>query len=98
MRKRVAAFILTLALVFAAVPASAQTAVPPAGPIYVVQEGDTLWDIAARFNVTVDEIVTANDLAGQDIYPGNRLVIPGLEGLSGTLITTPVPFGETLRN
>jgi murein DD-endopeptidase MepM/ murein hydrolase activator NlpD len=37
-------------------------------------------------------------MASQDIFPGNQLIIPGLSGMSGTLITKPVPFGESLRS
>ena len=98
MRKRIAAFILTFLLIFSANPVSAQTPNPPPGPIYIVQEGDTLWDIAARFNVSVADIQTVNNMSTQNIFVGDRLVIPGLEGLSGTLVTEPVPFGETLRS
>ena len=42
--------------------------------------------------------MAANGLPNADIYVGDRLVIPGLEGLNGTLITKIVPFGETLRS
>lgn len=42
--------------------------------IYIVREGDTLWDIAQRYNVTVEEIRSWNSLNGGDrIYPSNRL-------------------------
>lgn len=96
MRKRITAFILAFLLIASATPVSAQTPAPPAGPVYIVQEGDTLWDIAARFNVSVTDIQAINNMSTQDIFVGNELVIPGLEGLSGTLITKPMPFGETL--
>ena len=93
---------LSLALAFSATPASAQAPTPtppsPAGPIYIVQEGDTLWEIAALFDTGVEDIMAANGLPNVDIYVGNRLVIPSLEGLYGTLITRIVPFGETLRS
>jgi len=100
MNKRITAIILALFLIFSATPASAQTATPPPGPIYIVQEGDSLWDIAARFNVSVDAIAAANNMASQEIFVGDRLVIPGLEGmgLSGILVTQPVPFGESLQS
>ena len=96
MYKRIAAFILTLFLIFSVTPVSAQTPTPAPGPVYVVQEGDTLWDIAARFNVSVSAIQTANNMSSQNIFVGDKLIIPGLEGLSGTLVTKPVPFGESL--
>jgi murein DD-endopeptidase MepM/ murein hydrolase activator NlpD len=85
-------------LLFSATPASAQTLTPVPGPIYIVQSGDTLWDIAIRFNVSVTEIMTINNRVNQEIFVGDQLIIPGLPGLSGTLITQPVPFGESLRS
>jgi murein DD-endopeptidase MepM/ murein hydrolase activator NlpD len=96
MHKRIAALILAVLLIVPATPVSAQTSTPPAGPVYIVQAGDTLWDIASRFNVDVTDLQTINNLPTQDIFVGDKLIIPGLEGLSGTLITKPVPFGETL--
>jgi len=98
MRKRNAILILAFLLVASVIPASAQTATPPSGPVYIVQEGDTLWDIAIRFNVSVEDIQAINNMSTQDIFVGNELIIPGLEGLSGTLIFQPVPFGETLQS
>jgi murein DD-endopeptidase MepM/ murein hydrolase activator NlpD len=98
MYKRLAAFILAFFLISSTKPVSAQTPTPPPGPVYIVQAGDTLWDIAARFSVSVDDLVAANSLSGQDIFVGDRLVIPGLEDLSGILVTKPVPFGESLQS
>jgi LysM repeat protein len=75
-------------------PAAAQAS----GPIYIVQSGDTLWSIAARFNVTVDELMTANGIANADMLSaGQQLIIPGLEGLTGILDTEVVGFGDSLR-
>ena len=42
--------------------------------------------------------MAANNIVSPDIFVGDRLVIPGLSELSGTLITQPVPFGESLRS
>jgi len=42
--------------------------------IYVVKEGDTLWSIAKKFNLTISEIKTWNHLTEADrIYPEDRL-------------------------
>jgi len=98
MCKRIAAFTLAFLLIVSATPVSAQTATPPPGPIYIVQAGDTLWSIASQFDVSVADIESINNMSTTDIYVGNKLVIPGLAGLSGTLITQPVPFGETLSS
>jgi membrane-bound lytic murein transglycosylase D len=42
--------------------------------IYVVKEGDTLWSIAKKFNLTISEIKTWNHLNETDqIHPEDRL-------------------------
>ncbi|GER78855.1 MAG: LysM peptidoglycan-binding domain-containing protein [Chloroflexi bacterium] len=68
-------------------------------PYYIVQEGDSLWGIAARFGVTLEDLQEANQIsdAGQ-VAIGARLIIPGLQGVSGQLDTTTVAYGETLRS
>lgn len=43
---------------------------------YVVQAGNTLWDIARDHDVTVKAIVAANDLEDDTIIPGQVLTIP----------------------
>lgn len=44
---------------------------------YVVQTGDTLTKIAAKFGVTAKQIQNANNLSNPDwIYPGQVLIIP----------------------
>ncbi|HUF38181.1 MAG TPA: peptidoglycan DD-metalloendopeptidase family protein [Anaerolineales bacterium] len=70
-----------------------------AGPIYIVAEGDTLSGIAVRFGVTVQDLVAANNLSDANaLRVGDRLVIPGLEGITGILETAPVGPGESLRS
>jgi membrane-bound lytic murein transglycosylase D len=42
--------------------------------IYVVKEGDTLWKIAKKYNLTVSDIRAWNDLNRKDqIHPAERL-------------------------
>jgi LysM repeat protein len=49
---------------------------------YVVQPGDSLWSIAARFGVSVQAIASANQITNPHaIYVGQTLTIP----------TTPSP-------
>ena len=69
-----------------------------AEPTYIVQGGDTLWSIAQQFNVSLTDLETANDLSGSNIYAGEKLIIPGLEGISGTLTVAQVQFGQTLSS
>lgn len=44
--------------------------------IYFIQEGDSLWEIAKRYNTTVKEIVETNDIEDpENIIPGNTIII-----------------------
>lgn len=45
-------------------------------PFYIVQPGDTLWDIAVKFGVSVDMLRAANNLTGNVIVPGQVLYLP----------------------
>ncbi len=50
---------------------------PGTGRTYVVQPGDTLSAIAARFGTTAAAIATANNITNPSlIYPGQVLIIP----------------------
>jgi murein DD-endopeptidase MepM/ murein hydrolase activator NlpD len=72
---------------------------PENGPVYVVQQGDSLWDIAYRFHVSETALENANNITDPDqIAVGQPLVIPGLEGIQGELITQQVAFGDTLAS
>jgi murein DD-endopeptidase MepM/ murein hydrolase activator NlpD len=69
------------------------------GPEYVVQAGDSLWDIALRFRVTMDDLARVNGITDPNqLVVGAHLIIPGLEGIQGVLITRTIPYGETLRS
>ncbi|HSG43595.1 MAG TPA: peptidoglycan DD-metalloendopeptidase family protein [Anaerolineales bacterium] len=66
---------------------------------YIVQEGDALWSIAARFGVSLDELQQENNITDpSQVGIGARLVIPGLQGISGELDTITVSYSETLRS
>lgn len=68
-------------------------------PYYIVQENDSLWEIAVRFGVSLDDLQQANKIsdAGQVVI-GARLIIPGLNGVNGQLNAVTVIYGETLRS
>ena len=90
-------FMGVLSLTFYA-PANAQEQ-RQGEPYYMVREGDSLWQIAARFGVTLGELQEANGIRdpGQ-VVVGTKLVIPGLRGVSGPLDAVTVSYGETLRS
>ena len=54
---------------------SAADSTPSAPRTYQVTRGDTLVEIAHRFDVTVQELQAWNDLNGTRLYPGQRLQI-----------------------
>lgn len=70
----------------------------PSGPVYVVESGDTFTSIAIKFGVTVDDLIKANpQLDPNFLSIGAEVVIPGLEGIQGKLVTSSIPLGESLR-
>lgn len=42
---------------------------------YIVQPGDSLWDVAKRYYTTTEQIMAANQLSGEEVKPGDRLII-----------------------
>jgi murein DD-endopeptidase MepM/ murein hydrolase activator NlpD len=68
-------------------------------PIYIVQAGDTLNLIAQKFGVPVRDLISANNLSDPNsLGIGDRLIIPGLEGIHGILAADVVPLGFDLRS
>ena len=45
-------------------------------PFYVVQPGDTLWDIAVDYGITVDTLKSANVALDEFIKPGDLVYLP----------------------
>lgn len=58
-------------------PSSTSTPDVPELTYYTVQAGDTVWDIADHFGISVQELVDANQLVEPDrLQPGQQLIIP----------------------
>jgi murein DD-endopeptidase MepM/ murein hydrolase activator NlpD len=71
----------------------------PSGPVYIVQSGDNLTSIASQFGITQDELIAANAITDPNLLAvGDQLIIPGLEGITGVLMTRKVAFGSTLNS
>ncbi|NJC96208.1 MAG: hypothetical protein C3F07_05290 [Anaerolineales bacterium] len=96
MFKRISILLLLTGLLFTATrPVSAQAS----GPVYIIQSGDTLSFIAARFNVSLDELIAANPSINPNfLSEGQQVVIPGLEGVTGVLETEVITLGDSLRS
>ena len=43
---------------------------------YTVEKGDTLWNIANKYGVTVNDIMKANNLTSSTLSIGQELIIP----------------------
>lgn len=61
---------------------------------YTVRSGDTLADIAARFGTTVQTLRELNFLLDDNIFAGQVLMVPYIEGMTaeGAPTPTPAPF------
>lgn len=93
MLKRLVSILLLLLLFVPARAVDAQS-----GPVYVVESGDTFYSIAIKFGVTIDQIVAANPQIDPTMLAiGMEVIIPGLEGVEGKLVTQTIQLGETLR-
>jgi LysM repeat protein len=94
-RNRIVATLLVFLTLFVAQPALAQ------GQVHVVQQGETLSSIAARYGSTPQAIASANSLANANyIYAGQRLTIPtgGGSGAVAAGGTYTVRAGDTLSS
>ena len=62
---------------------------------YIVQRGDSLYSIAAKYNTTVDALKEVNNLTSNILSVGQVLKLPTVEETSGT-ITYTVQRGDSL--
>ncbi|MEJ2668070.1 MAG: LysM peptidoglycan-binding domain-containing protein [Deinococcales bacterium] len=63
--------------------------------VYVVQPGDTLYNIALAFNLSVDDLIAYNDLNGSVIHPGQTLKLKPSSPAPAPLVVTVQP-GDSL--
>jgi len=62
---------------------------------YTVQKNDTPWIISNKFSVNLNELLKVNNLNnGQNIYPGQTLVIP--KGSASSNVTPPSSTNPTV--
>ena len=95
MTKRIFPFFLLLFLIIPFQPVHAQTS----GPVYIVQPGDSLSSIASDFNISVNDLITANNITDPNLLAaGQQLTIPGLEGVSGVVDKTRINIGDSYRS
>ena len=86
---------LTDAVVGAVVNYIGGTYSPTVGTYYTVQSGDSLWSIAKKYGITVDELKKANNLTSNSLSIGQKLRIP-IEEEESLPSTYVVKSGDTL--
>ena len=64
---------------YVATASAASTHTPPPSGIHHVHKGDSLWNIAKRYNTTVEKIKALNRLRSNNLYIGQKLNIPGYQ-------------------
>ena len=69
---------------------------PESGNYYVVQNGDSLWKIANKYGITVDELKNLNGLTNNNLTVGQILEIPGNSDDSNNSGTYTVKPGDSL--
>lgn len=71
-------------------------AAAPSGNVYTVKSGDSLWSIAKKYGITVDDLKNANNLTSNLLNIGQKLIIPSGEEENVEYTTYTVKSGDTL--
>jgi murein DD-endopeptidase MepM/ murein hydrolase activator NlpD len=71
----------------------------PSATLYTVASGDTLFRIAQRFGLTLNELAQANNIFDPSlIYAGQQLIIPSLASEATPTLTLPTPLTNIVLN
>lgn len=78
-------------------------AVADANNVYVVRSGDNLWTIARNFNMTVEQLMSRNNLTSDRLDVGDKIYVTGRPAAAATPSraiypkpeVTPPPVAET---
>ncbi len=67
---------------------------------YVVAVGDTVTSIAQKFNISTNSILWSNNISGNNITPGVKLLIPPVSGIVYTVKAgdTPASLAQTYQS
>jgi cell wall-associated NlpC family hydrolase len=61
---------------------------------HTVKPGESLYAIGKKYQVNTEEILAANQLSGETIRVGQKLVVPGVEAKRGNSVTKNVSQSE----
>ena len=63
---------------------------------YTIKEGDTLWDLARKYNIAVDDIFASNPGLTEKIMPGQKIKLSKMTPLINVVLEKEVEFIDTL--
>lgn len=96
MKFKILCLLVIFSLLSLASPVEAQS--EPILPVYVIESGDTLYTVAYRFGIDLNDLIAANDFEDpNNLKIGDRVRIPGFEGLDGTISSKMVQPGENFH-
>ena len=72
------------------------TTITPIYETYIVQKGDTLYGIARKYDITVDELKNINNITSNNLYIGQQLKVPLQEPLEEDYEIYTVVKGDSL--
>lgn len=68
------------------------TKTPDTSNVYIVKKGDSLWSIARRYDLTVDELIKANNLSDLTLRIGQQLIIPNNGNSNDSAVDLPTYY------
>lgn len=74
--------------------ATATSSATPSAQTHTVEQGETLYGLAKRYGITVDQLIAANPNAEDGLKAGQKLTIP----TTGTTTQTTVDAGQQVRD
>ena len=63
---------------------------------YTIKEGDTLWDLARKYDISVDDIFASNPGLTEKIMPGQKIKLSKMTPLINVVLEKEVEFVDTL--
>ncbi|AEM74723.1 peptidoglycan DD-metalloendopeptidase family protein [Caldicellulosiruptor acetigenus] len=63
---------------------------------YTIKEGDTLWDLARKYDISVDDIFASNPGLSEKIMPGQKIKLSKMTPLINVVLEKEVEFEDIL--
>lgn len=63
---------------------------------YTIKEGDTLWDLARKYDISVDDIFASNPGLTEKIMPGQKIKLSKMTPLINVVLEKEVEFEDVL--